>query len=116
MGRRSFPRLATQAVDGLFFLAGQPSDIVTRAAGRYARIVPLSGAPIDRLRERFSPSDVGARFGWLYSWRAELPDAKIARTADYHAYDDELYEAQVQAVVHLVSSSVEGKASRSADA
>ena len=52
--RESFAQLATQAVDGLFFLAGQRSDVVSRAA-KYARILPLSGAPVDRLRERASP-------------------------------------------------------------
>jgi TRAP transporter TAXI family solute receptor len=70
--RESFPRLATQTVDGLFFLAGQPSDIVSRAAGKYARIMPLSGAPIDRLRERypfFRPSLIPSR---TYSGQ-ELP-------------------------------------------
>jgi uncharacterized protein len=50
--RESFAQLATQAVDGVFFLAGQRSDIVSRAA-KYARIIPLSGAPVDRLRERY---------------------------------------------------------------
>ena len=52
--RESFPLLRTRAVDGLFFLAGQPSDVVSRAAEKYARILPLSGPPIDRLRERYS--------------------------------------------------------------
>ena len=61
--RESFAQLATQAVDGLFFLAGQRSDIVSRAA-KYARIMPLSGAPVDRLRERypfFRPSLIPAQ-------------------------------------------------------
>src|SRR5207237_9931346 len=50
--RESVAHLATHALYCLFFLAGQRSDIVSRAA-KYARIMPLSGAPVDRLRERY---------------------------------------------------------------
>lgn len=55
-------------------------------------------ADIDRLRERFSPSDAGTRYGWLFSWRADLPDAKTIRTSDHRAYEREVNEARVTAV------------------
>lgn len=49
----SFARLKDGSLEGLLFLAGQPSDVVSRAAESGARVLPLRGAAIDRLREQY---------------------------------------------------------------
>ena len=61
--RDSFASIQQGALDGMFILSGQPSDGVARAAGGGARIVPLVGPEIDRLREQypfFRPSLIAA--------------------------------------------------------
>jgi TRAP transporter TAXI family solute receptor len=49
----SFARLQDSSVDALFILSGQLSDPVSRAVAGNARILPLSGPPIDRIRQQY---------------------------------------------------------------
>jgi TRAP transporter TAXI family solute receptor len=49
----SFARLQEGAVDAVFILTGQPSDSVARAVADNARILPIVGTSIDRLRDEY---------------------------------------------------------------
>lgn len=49
----SFARLQDGTVDAVFILTGQPSDSVARAVSDSARILPIAGDSIDRLREQY---------------------------------------------------------------
>ncbi len=49
----SFARLQDGTVDAVFILTGQPSDSVARAVADKARILPIAGEAIDRLREQY---------------------------------------------------------------
>jgi uncharacterized protein len=49
----SFARLEDGTVDAVFILTGQPSDSVARAVAGKARILPIAGESIDRLREQY---------------------------------------------------------------
>jgi uncharacterized protein len=49
----SFARLQEGAVDAVFILTGQPSDSVARAVADNARILPIVGESIDRLRDQY---------------------------------------------------------------
>jgi hypothetical protein len=49
----SFARLEDGSVDALFILTGQPSDPIARAAESEAKILPIAGEAIDRLRQQY---------------------------------------------------------------
>jgi TRAP transporter TAXI family solute receptor len=49
----SFARLQEGAVDAVFILTGQPSDSVAGAVAGNARILPIVGESIDRLRDQY---------------------------------------------------------------
>ena len=49
----SFARLQAGTVDAVFILTGQPSDSVARAVADRARILPIVGESIDRLRDQY---------------------------------------------------------------
>jgi uncharacterized protein len=49
----SFARLQAGTVDAVFVLTGQPSDSVARVVADKARILPIVGGAIDRLREQY---------------------------------------------------------------
>jgi TRAP transporter TAXI family solute receptor len=49
----SFARLQDGTVDAVFILTGQPSDSVERAVADKARILPIAGDAIDRLRDHY---------------------------------------------------------------
>ncbi|HVT37935.1 MAG TPA: hypothetical protein VHE78_02720 [Gemmatimonadaceae bacterium] len=54
-------------------------------------------AAIDSLRTRFAPTDLVARFSWLFSHRPELPDA-VAPFDDFAGYDSEIDSRRGEAV------------------
>lgn len=49
----SFARLQDGTVDAVFILTGQPSDSVARAVADKARILPIAGDAVTRLREQY---------------------------------------------------------------
>jgi TRAP transporter TAXI family solute receptor len=49
----SFARLQAGTVDAVFILTGQPSDLVTRVVADKARILPIAGDSINRLRDEY---------------------------------------------------------------
>jgi TRAP transporter TAXI family solute receptor len=49
----SFARLQEGTVDAVFILTGQPADSVARAVADQARILPIAGESIDRLRDQY---------------------------------------------------------------
>jgi hypothetical protein len=59
---------------------------------------------IDELRARFTPTDPGTRYGWLFGWRADLPDATASRK-DYDAYHKEVHERRLTAVRQVFQES-----------
>lgn len=61
-------------------------------------------AQIDSVRERFIPEDVITRYKWLFSWQADLPDAKAIRSDDHSAYQLEVQHARNMAVRNVEAS------------
>ena len=49
----SFARLEDGSVDALFILTGQPSDPIGKAVESKAKILPIAGDAIDRLRQQY---------------------------------------------------------------
>ena len=49
----AFARLQDGSVDALFILTGQPSDPIARAVESDAKILPIAGDAIDRLRQQY---------------------------------------------------------------
>ena len=49
----SFARLEDGSVDALFILTGQPSDPIAHAVEAEAKILPIAGDAIDRLRQQY---------------------------------------------------------------
>lgn len=59
---------------------------------------------IDELLARFTPTDPGTRYGWLFGWRADLPDATAPRK-NSAAYQEQVHERRLTAVRHVFQES-----------
>lgn len=58
---------------------------------------PQAVTELDDQVARFAPTDLGTRFGWLFGFRANLPDATVPRT-DFDGYRQQVHARRIAAV------------------